>query len=255
METHSDKEQAAVQRCKRLSRRAMVATAVFLLTTVFIHPAIVILAVLSAIAAVGTSIEAARHNRRTPPEGDGQPRRRRTWPTAAVASVLLVGSIAMALTCLSMVRETSKSTISAANLRGIWCGLRNYHEEYASYPDSLHELILAGISCPTQCFCPFDPQAWAPRLNEADYLRPDAEGLYFSYIYQPGRGEWRTDPDVILAYERGPFSRRMQFTDAYGHFVLFRDGSVRWLTPSELTEARRTDAARRRELGWPETGE
>jgi len=163
------------------------------------------------------------------------------WVALAGALVILVGQLALTWRALSVMRSVGKSQVSAANLRGIGFALRMYHDKYGEHPESLAHLVRIGLLGPGSCVCPYD------EINE----RQDLRDGYTSYVYQRGAGAWRNEPELILAYERFPWSRaRSELFSSAAFNVLFGDLSTRCLDVNEMTAAWHQDFQRRREIGW-----
>jgi len=188
--------------------------------------------------------------RRLKPARDAAPgnaldviRRVRNWLTV-LGITTFVGSVFLSLGSLALARVIAKSPISLSHLRGIGMAMREYCKEHGDYPPTLHALIDAELAVPAQFLAPSDV------LSDDDI----AELQCSSYVYLGGRGEWRPDPDLILAYERVPLSvvGGSPFRPAWAQAVLFGDGEVRPLTPDDMAQAILRDRQKRHELGWPQ---
>lgn len=155
----------------------------------------------------------------------------------------LIGGMLLVLVSLSLARQIAKSPVSWANLRGIGMAIEAYCQDRGSYPPTLHHLIEEGIVTPWQCYAPVDP------VGEADVL----DLGYSSYVYQPGIGQWNAQADVILAYERLPWSvlSTSGTSPVRAYAVLFGDGDVRPLQIQDMQQAVLRDRGKRLELGWP----
>jgi hypothetical protein len=172
------------------------------------------------------------------------PRRAVRFGLLLAAIALLIVQIALGMAALGAARGAALSAIPQANLRGIGQALARYHRETGAYATSLHDLMALDLCSPRSLFNPFD--------FEADEARVRDQG-YSSFVYQPGRGDWRPDPQVVLAYDRAPFSSaQFRLLRESGRHVLFADGEARWLTTTDFERQRSIDRTRRQEIGWPE---
>jgi hypothetical protein len=159
----------------------------------------------------------------------------------AVLGFLLAGSIVLA--GLAASRQFGKSAVSAANLKGIAAAVRAYCGEQEGYPDSLLALVDAGLCTTKQLFCGYDS------ISEGQV----AELRYSSYFYVPGVGPWTAENDVVLTYERVPWSLGGDrwYESGRGYQLLFGDGGVRFVPRDEMAAVLLRDRERRLELGWP----
>ena len=160
------------------------------------------------------------------------------------AGATIVACVGMAIQAASMATREAKSVITASNLRGLGQCLHVYANDFGTYPPSLGVLVDSGRATPgqLQSFC--DPNVnWAPDAG--------AE-VYSSFVYQPGSGPVLEDADVILAFERQPWTpAEIRMFPALGRYVLFADGHAKRLSEEEFAEACIRDAQRRAEIGWP----
>lgn len=161
------------------------------------------------------------------------------------AVLCLVSGCAVALRHLAIARSISLSAVSLSNIRGLSQGIGVYCNDYGDYPAALADLLDDGWTTPKQLLCPFDAAA-----DERNVTRNG----YSSYVYSPGRGPCLKDHAIILLHERLPWSYgRATWCCPAGYGVGFADGSVRWVSVDDMSEALSRDAARRTELGWPVT--
>jgi hypothetical protein len=143
--------------------------------------------------------------------------------------------------------NTARTSISAANLRGIGNGVAAYADECKAYPPSLQELLSSGGMTPMTLCAPLDPD-----YDWRGSSQPGVVLIDSSYIYVPGHGTRANDPRVIIAYERRAFgSSRLRILQTPERCVLFDDGRVEILDESAFQRAWQQDHQRRRELGWP----
>lgn len=78
------------------------------------------------------------------------------------------------------------------------------------------------------------------------------KGGYRSYMYCPGEGAWRDDPDLVIGFEREAWSPMVfRMWPEFGRVTLFGDGHVDVLGNGAFTAAMEANAKRRLELGWP----
>lgn len=198
---------------------------------------VAILTVAGAMAYTAAQREAFKELAERPAVG----RKLTAW---AAAILIMVGYVFLAMAVLSKAREYGKSPITHANLRAVGFALKQYATANHEYPTSLQELISLDELAPRSLHSFGDPQ----RLAHTD----DERVPYSSFVYQPGLGEWRSEPQLILAYERLPWTpMNLRIKTRYGRCVLFADGNVRRLAEHEFTAAKADDAARRGEVGWP----
>jgi hypothetical protein len=157
---------------------------------------------------------------------------------------LLLGSTYLNMQAFATMRVVSKSTMSAASLWGIGASVEGYAYSHATYPPSLEAMVDDSQISPKSLIAPFDP--------DAPYDVPAGKLIYSSYVYTPGTGKPVADPDLVIAYERGPFTIcEPRLFAPKERWVLFGNGQVRHLTDAEFAEAMGKDKKRRQELGWP----
>lgn len=161
-----------------------------------------------------------------------------------VAAAIAVCHVALCLRVVVVTRIIALSEVSQSNLRGIGQQLRAYYDNFGQYPETVSALITAGFSTEGQWISPGDGYAVETMVL--------SEG-YSSYAYSPGRGEWSSDPELLLAYERGPWTYgQWDLACNPGYSVLRGDLSVEWLDVGAFDEGRRRDRAARERLGWLE---
>lgn len=157
----------------------------------------------------------------------------------------LLACVSLSLSVLSRLREYATSAITVSNLRGIGYGTQLYAEKFGGYPRVPDDLVREGFSTWGQFYSVGDADVPYPAVGGRD---PE----YSSFTFCPGAGPWQREPDITLAFERQAWTpQECRMFPAYGRCVLFGDGNVRVLNDDELATARRRDAARRAELGWP----
>jgi hypothetical protein len=124
------------------------------------------------------------------------------------------------------------------NLRQIGRAIASYCDTTGDYPAALADLV--------------DPEHFPQwyLVSVTDPYPRDAtdDPMYSSFAYMRGVGAYRSEPDVILAYERVAVSPRLPL-----HCVLFGDGEIDYIGRNKLREAMHKDRARRAELGWPQS--
>ena len=188
---------------------------------------------------VGSVVALRRRN-----DGRIKPRRRAVQFQLLIAAItLLFAQVVLGMAALGAVREAAMSAVPRANLRGIGQALALYHRDTCAYAASLHDLLLFDLLSPKSLFNPYD--------HEAHELRVLEQG-YSSFVYQPGQGDWRSDPQLILAYDRALFSSaQVRLLRPHGRHVLFADGAARWLAPADFERHKDADRALRKRIGWP----
>lgn len=98
------------------------------------------------------------------------------------------------------------------------------------------------------------PESALPLVKHDEFYQRVLEKGYTSFAYQPGTNDWREDGDILLIFERLPWSySRATWYCPPGYWALFADGTTRWLTIKDMAAAQRTDVDRRREIGWSVT--
>jgi len=128
-------------------------------------------------------------------------------------------------------------TPTKVSLRQIALAIASYCDTTGDYPAALADLV--------------DPEHFlqSSLVSGTEPHRRDAtdDPMYSSFAYMRGVGAYRSEPDVILAYERVAVSPRLPL-----HCVLFGDGEINYIGRNKLREAMHKDRARRAELGWPQ---
>jgi len=157
--------------------------------------------------------------------------------------ILFMTNTMITLGVLAIGKLMACNSVSQCNLAGIGQGITSYCNDHGAYPNSPLDLVIACSVPHKQFIAPFDTKAHTPfDVNK-----------YTSYAYVPGQGSKQNDPDIMLGYEREPFtmmSDRILFKK-YGRWTLFDDGHVELLDEEHFQAAIRKDRQRRRELGWP----
>lgn len=134
------------------------------------------------------------------------------------ATLLLISQVALSLAVAGAARRMALDAVSAANLRGIGEGLRQYCTQFGTAPASFEDLLTSGICTPGQFICP-----WSD-----DQERPDGT-LVSSYVFYGGADVCSGDPRRPVAAERDAWTAlglRVCFR-RYGRQVLFADGHVK----------------------------
>lgn len=160
-----------------------------------------------------------------------------------VGVLLVMLGCAVTLRQLAIARRVSKSAISLMNVRLLLGAAEVYWKDHAVYPSRLADLLDERLITPRSVLCPFDFGA-----NEA---RVERDG-YSSYVYNPAGDTHLRDSAIILVHERLPWSYgQATWWCPSGYEVGFADGTARWLSVDDMSEALARDAARRAALGCP----
>ncbi len=165
--------------------------------------------------------------------------RRLRW----LSVLLAIGYVPLLLAALGAMRECGgMRPVSAANLRGLGQGIAIYCRDQLDFPPQLATLVNADICPAKQCI--------NPRSSDEESL--PGQPLTSSYVYRPGSGAFRTDPALIIAYEREILWRtHASYFAPLGRLVLFADGRIECLTDDAFRAALTADERRRAEIGWP----
>jgi hypothetical protein len=179
-----------------------------------------------------------------PPPAVSKARRWEWCGSLLLCLLVLVGQGCMACLTLGRAREAGKATVTCANLRGIGQALKVYRDDFETHAPLLADLEIANYTTRKQFLSIADPAL-------ADWS--DTGPIYSSFAYNPGVGSWSDDPQIVLAFEKEPWTAtEMRLFPKHGRWVLFGDGSVRWLLDGEFREAMERDRTRRSGLNWPE---
>ena len=192
-----------------------------------------------------------RRQKKQTPEDVTQPNRRNVFVACLSAGFVLIGYILMSLTILGNAREFGKSTVTAGNLRAIATGLKQYVDSQGDYPPTFVELVSSQFNGNWENFwsagAVFETHAF-PEERATDSI----PGEYADFVYHPGAGVWRTDPELILAYDREPWTiLEEKLFPRYGRYVLFANNETRRISEAEFEAARAADRAVRERIGWP----
>ena len=163
--------------------------------------------------------------------------------TFLVCLLVLLVQGTLASKTLRRVRDVGKSSVTAANLRGIGQAISIYRDDTGVFPPAPDDLVAAGDTTAMQFISPNDPDpaAWVA-----------TKPLYSSFIYHPGIGQSFDNPDIVIAFEKKPWTpRQMRLFTSYGRCVLFGDGHVLAIDETDFHALLEKDQALRRQLGWP----
>ena len=169
--------------------------------------------------------------------------RKHWWSSFLFCLLIFFGQGFLMLQTLGRMRDAGKATVTSANLRGIGQALKLYHEDFEVHAPSLADLEVANYTTRKQFLSIADPGLvnWS-----------DTGPAYSSFAYNPGVGSWSKEPDIVLAFEKEPWTAtEMRLFPKHGRWVLFGDGSVKWLQDAEFRATMELDRARRLDLGWP----
>lgn len=205
------------------------------------------------IAIVGAISGFRQHSqqKKQTPEDVTRPSSRSVILACLSAGFVLIGYLLMSLTVLGNAREFGKSTVTTGNLRTIASGLRLYVESQGDYPPTFVELVSSQFEGSWDNFWSAGA-VWKTHAYPEERESGPIHGGYTDFVYQPGRGAWRTDPELILAYDREPWTiLESRLFPRYGRFVLFADNETRRLSEEEFKAARAVDRAMRERIGWP----
>jgi hypothetical protein len=163
--------------------------------------------------------------------------------TFIICLLALLGQGTLASKTLTRVRAASQSSVTVANLRGIGQAISIYQDRFGVFPLALDDLEAADFCTWKQFVSPNDP-------NPAAWVA--TKPLYSSFVYHPGIGQSFDNPDIVIAFEKKPWTpREMRFFPTYGRCVLFGDGHVLAIDESEFHARLEKDKACRLMLGWP----
>jgi hypothetical protein len=172
----------------------------------------------------------------------------KTWQlalAAALTSLLVLFLAFIYMSALTAMRHSSKSSVSAANLKMILSAAETYADRTGTRAADLQDLVAAGICSPKAFFAVFDPEIPESAWNSNRVV-------YSSYVFAL---PWRfpcNDPQVMVAYERKPFTPvAAKIGASRVRMVLYGNWRVETLDEQQFRAALQKDQQRRRELGWP----
>lgn len=225
-----------------VTRTALVALAVppllisCLTTSPYSAVALLLFAAALGLAALGLQWAAQRAAAANP-----APHASKLLITGAALLILLLTSGGFAL-CIVRVREIAAASSMHAQLRALHAALQQSGAANAPWPPDAAALRrAAGLAA-----------SGTPLRSPGDPRRADTDDSYTSLVYEPGRWDLPGHPQIIIAYEREPWTP-LQFrlwSPPRGCWTLFFDGAVRKLSETELRSALATSAGLRSELGW-----
>ncbi len=156
--------------------------------------------------------------------------------------IVAFGYVPLLLAPLSRGQELGVRPVSISNLRGLEQAIAAYCRDRHDFPPQFAALVNLDICTPKQFISPVT----------TDLESLPGQTLTSSYVYRPGSGAFRTDPALMIAYER---EIRWRTRDYYfaplGRLVLFADGRVECLTDDAFRAALAEAERRRAEIGWP----
>jgi hypothetical protein len=195
---------------------------------------------LAALAATISAATALLRNRPSLPD-------HHRYPIGRLAGLLLAGTVLLVAHFIAfflmaaVVREVSKASVTSANLRGICAATQAYSEDLEVLPASLDDLLNANMVTPKGLYSLGDPGIFQASLGTAPYS---------SFVYQPPRTGAESDPHLIIAFERQPWTRRgVHLFPSWNRQVIFADGHVEQLAQKEFDAALKIDDARRQQPG------
>ena len=169
----------------------------------------------------------------------------RVWGVLAFSIIVLLAHTGLASRALHHIRLRGKSVITMSNLRVLSSAIQQYSEAGGDWPTDFDVLVTTGLVFPWQLVSHYDPTPAA--LNPTS-----GPPCYTSFVYRPGVGKPIKDRDLVIAFERMPWSPRdTRLFTKWARWVLLGDGQVVLLDDNEFKDALRRDAERRRALGWP----
>lgn len=222
----------------RFAKIAMILAIVLLVFACFaigVHLALAIVGALIAggSAVIGSMVAFSRNQDQCLESGD-RLSFLRVWISLALSSALTLVAFAMAIRGYDCGRSVMLSKLTKANLREIGRALQEFENDHNSMPASFNEIVKQYHTMPRYLISMLDPNDYAVLING---------GTSFVYNPAPVRSN---DPDIIVAYEPQPWSRRdVRLSQENGHAVLFADGHVSFLSPRELTAALAVDKGKR----------
>ena len=191
-----------------------------------------------------------QHDGARPPTLDYASRRPRKplgWSAtrSLFAAILLCAGLGFVAVFIAMprshgCRESATRIKSGSNLRQIEQAARQYDIDHGEYPDSFQTLVLRGTDLRPDAFV-------SPMTSDTpatSWMAMFSQPGHISYIWVGTGLKATSTADHVIGYQR---------FDSWkpGTNVLFSDGSVRFMTATELEEAMRLVAAR---VGGPLRG-
>lgn len=198
-----------------------------------------------SLAAVVSAVIAIRRNADSRLPANEQRTGARVWTIFAFSIVVLLVYTGMAGHALAHLRVVGKSVMTAAHLRYLGLAIQKYGQEDGVWPPDFDVLVATRVSIPLDLVSSSDstPTASNP---------PSGPPWYTSFVYRPGVGKPVSDPALVIAFERMPWSPKdTRLLTKWARWVLFGDNRVQLLDDGGFKSALRRDAERRRELGWP----
>jgi hypothetical protein len=175
------------------------------------------------------------------------PRSRRRW--RAFGLLLILASVGLFVAALHAGRERLKATIVRdSDLRDVGMVLKLYSDELNNMPASLADLVLEGVLIVGgETFSMCDPRGtFVP--CPYDFSQP----IPVSYVYRALPISWPGDPEFVVAHDPWAYTAlAWRLPPPRGYAVLFADGRVALLRPSEFEQALAADRAHRVARGWP----
>ena len=163
-------------------------------------------------------------------------------PAVILAAAMLTSHCGLIPRIYVAARESSKSLIGQGGLRSLGEAAKAYSMEHGEYAPSIVALVENLNVTPKQMISPDDPNLPYDWFGEG----------YSSFVYAPGGGHWRAEPNVVLGYAKGVWSApEMRLFPNRRRLALFGDGRVELLDEGDFARARRVDAEKRAALGWP----
>jgi hypothetical protein len=163
--------------------------------------------------------------------------------TFLVCLLALLGQGTLASKTLNRVRDVGKSSVTAANLRGIGQAISIYRDDAGVFPPALNDLVATNNVTAMQCCSPNDPGFW---------MGARTKPLYSSFVYHPGTVQSFDNSDLVVAFEKKPWTpKELRLFPTYGRCVLFGDGHVLAIDEMEFHARLEKDKACRLMLGWP----
>lgn len=159
------------------------------------------------------------------------------------ASMLLVHGLLVGSACNRFTFYERSALLAPANLRMLARTLDYYCERFGTPPTTLGDIVQE--SCTGH---------WMPILvlDESRLTNGAEPHRDSSYAYHPGLYPKRQDPQIVIAFEKSPWTiREIRLFYELGHSVLFADGQVRFVCQANLKGVLEQDRKRREELGWP----
>lgn len=143
---------------------------------------------------------------------------------------------------MAIVSGLSKSTVTAANLRGLGVAIQMYCKDEDCFPADWDVLMAANNASSKQLFSPSDPNI---------FFSPTPP-YYSSFVLFPASAQDLKHPSIVIAFEREPWSKsKLRFFSTPKRYVLFADGLVRMQDANEFLSALEADRKTRSQLNRP----